>query len=78
MIITINNYKEEQENRIVIIFITSLAAQTTLAWNPMNRFHWRETHNSFQGPTQLEGNHFILQHNFQGNGSYIKKKWAKV
>lgn len=31
MIITINNYKEEQENRIVIIFITSLAAQTALA-----------------------------------------------
>lgn len=39
MIITINNYKEEQENWIVIIFITSLAAQTALTGNPMNQFH---------------------------------------
>lgn len=70
MIIKINNYKEEQ-NWIVIIFITSLAAQTALAWNSMSQFHWKETHNTFQGPIYPENNHFILQNNFQGNGNYI-------
>lgn len=76
MIIKINNWKQEQENW-VIIFITSLAAQTGLAWKPTNQFHRRETHNPYQGPIKLGSNHFTLQNNFQGDENYAKKKWAK-
>lgn len=44
----------------------------------MNQFHRRKTHNPYQGPAQVENNHLILQNNFQGDGNYDRKKWAKV
>lgn len=77
MIIKINNWKQEQENWVIIIFITSLAAQTDLAWNPTSQSHKRETHNPYQGPIKLESDHFTLQNNFQVDENYAKKKWAK-